>query len=110
MNTFSKICVIALLIGSTVLLAAAKGGRGGGRGGRGPGNGSGGDPGREQRPPREPGREDGGPGGNRTILVCPHCKHRLVVIPAPEQGNRGNGPRDGMGRRPDNGRGPAPRN
>ena len=101
MNNFSKIIMIALLIGSTVLLTAAKGGRGGGRGGRGPGNGPGGDPGREQRPPQDPGR-GGVPGDSRTVLVCPHCNHRLVVVLAPEQGGGRNG--GGPGRRPNNGR------
>ena len=44
----------------------------------------------------------GGPGGSRTVLVCPHCNHRLVVVLAPEQegGRNGGGP----GRRPNNGR------
>lgn len=109
MNNFFKICVIALLIGTTILLvAASKGGRGSGRGGR-SGQGPGGDPGREQRPPRDQGREGGVPDGNRTIFECPHCKHRLIVISASEQGGRDNGPRGGMGRRQNNGRGPAPR-
>ena len=44
----------------------------------------------------------GGPGGSRTVLVCPHCNHRLVVVLAPEQGGGRNG--GGPGRRPNNGR------
>ena len=102
MNTVSKVCLVVLLVGATMLTAAPNSGRGGGRG---PGKGgSRGEPPQQQR---EPGR-DGGQEGGRTILICPHCKHRLVVFPAPEQGARGND-RGGLGKREGRGNSHGPR-
>ena len=88
MNTLSKICTVLMLAGATSLMAAegdtdkptapARGDKGG--------------PGMRERGPRG---GHHGPRGNFTVMECPNCHHRLIVL-SPD-GHGGRGPR-GEGR------------
>ena len=98
MNTLSKICTVLMLTGAASLMAAestadgtttnTSAGKGGSR--------------THERGDRGPRGGHHGPGGNFTIMVCPNCRHRLIVL-SPD-GHGGKGPREGREGR--EGRGP----
>ncbi len=102
MNTLSKICTVLMLAGATSLMAAEGEANGAktdvsvGKGG----------PRTHERGDRGPRGGQHGPRGNFTVMECPNCHHRLIVL-SPD-GRGGRGPREGgegrEGRGPGRGR------
>ena len=90
MNTLSKICTVLMLAGATSLMAAD----GDANTQKGPGDRGGkGGPRTHERGERGSRGDHHGPGGNFTIMICPNCRHRLIVL-SPD-GHGGRGPREG---------------
>ena len=83
MNTLSKLCSVLMLAGATSLMAAE-----GDTGTATPARGDKGGPGMRERGPRG---GHHGPRGNFTVMECPNCHHKLIVLSPGGHGGKGPG-------------------